>query len=233
MNKPSKHLSNSSGTFSLCAICGRYTDRIESDHPLQRANDRDYTIPLCVPDHREVTKRDTATRRCFALESSMATFIFTLHRIQLTFERHGQPEISDSLRKMESALIDRGGYRVAESRGKHATRHPMTALTDSSYLVMQANIDDWIENLLSYYRNRDSSLISLITMDDIELLTGALGSLTGSSSPWTRLTVDQVAEVKEAVARMGRKGNSAIEWRNLLETITATTAVTDRSEVAV
>lgn len=193
MNRPPKRNQGSSRALGLCAICSRFTERIETDHPLQRSNYPEYTIPLCLPDHREVTRLDNITRRNFTVESSVAMFMFTLHRLQLTFDRHNLATVAELLRAMETNIITSHGYTRSEKRGKNRAKFPLTG--PSNYLVLANNVMDWIEHYTNFVNSRDPSMISLIDQNYRDQLSAIIQNQFAGISDELLKRVQQAAEL--------------------------------------
>jgi hypothetical protein len=113
---------------------------IEYDHPFRRANDPDYTIPLCDLCHRRVTRMDNESGVDPAVP--YAPFVFITHRMRLAFATHGFPAMADLLRSMENAVLN---VNDAESRKyrRSRNRRNFAPVPDTDSTVLVGNLTSW------------------------------------------------------------------------------------------
>lgn len=138
------------GQWDTCAICGRFGP-VELDHPFRRVNDPDYTIPLCISCHRDVTKMDNATG--IDPTAPYAPFVFIMHRIRLALTRHGFPEVAEMLRSVENSVLN---INDAESRRyrKNRNRRNLAPVPGTDSTVLAGNIASWVKRAAELAQTR-------------------------------------------------------------------------------
>jgi hypothetical protein len=115
-----------------CPACG-CMGPLDHEHVAREANDADYTVDICVPDHKLKTNRDDTAGNMPGIDPSGARILGTLQHLIIMAQRHGTDSIAQIYRQQShqsTELLGREG--VAWGR-RNLVADPVT---DTDVLVM-------------------------------------------------------------------------------------------------
>jgi hypothetical protein len=181
-----------------CPTCGCYGP-LDHEHVARRANDKDFTLDICLPDHKFKTRRDDSAGNIPGIDPSGARLIGTLQHLIIMSQRNGADSVAQLYRKQSRHMGALHGQEGV-SWGRHnGVAEPIAEadilviirdtaritaalwkrlLTDPRMLAAPAKIQVTLMTIVEYYEQMTEYPLYWIRHAEAADLTAYIAALT-------------------------------------------------------